>query len=140
MQITRQTEYAVRTVLELSGLPFGEFIQIKDVAEKHKIPEMFLKKTVQALARSGLVVTQRGTNGGVRLARSADKITLVDVYAAIEGQLALNVCLADNYQCENQSSCQIHKILRRAQDALVRELSKETFADIAAKSNSGTGI
>ena len=136
MQITRQTEYAVRTVLELSRLACGELIQIKDVAEKHKIPEMFLKKTVQALSRSGLVVTQRGTNGGVRLARSADKITLADVYTAIEGQLALNVCLAENYQCENQPSCQIHKILRRAQDALLSELSKETFADIAAKSNS----
>ncbi|GBF34910.1 Rrf2 family transcriptional regulator [Desulfocucumis palustris] len=131
MQITRQTEYAIRTALELSTVPFGEFIQTKAISERHNIPEVFLKKTIQLLSRAGLVTTQRGSQGGVRLARPSDKITLADILVAIEGPLALNVCLAENYQCHNLPNCRVHQIMKRAQKSLLRELSEETLSDIA---------
>ncbi|ACV62465.1 transcriptional regulator, BadM/Rrf2 family [Desulfofarcimen acetoxidans DSM 771] len=130
MQITRQTEYAIHAVIELAQIPFGDFVLIRQIANKLNIPEMFLKKTVQALNKSGIVVTQRGTNGGVRLSRPSDKLTVADVMAAIEGPLMLNVCLGENYQCSNKPFCSIHKILQRTQKAVLRELSRETFADI----------
>ena len=43
MKITRQTEYAIRTLLELSRIPFGELLQTRVIAEKQGIPEVFLK-------------------------------------------------------------------------------------------------
>ncbi|WP_066639006.1 RrF2 family transcriptional regulator [Desulfolucanica intricata] len=133
MQITRQTEYAIHTVIELSKIPFGDVVQIKEIAGKHNIPETFLKKTVQALSKSGIVATHRGTNGGVRLARPSDSITLADVLVAIEGPLALNVCLEANYDCDNQSTCRIHEILKRTQNTILKELSKESFANIVSE-------
>ncbi|MGI6488560.1 MAG: Rrf2 family transcriptional regulator [Syntrophomonadaceae bacterium] len=133
MQITRQTEYAVRTLLELSTLPSDQLLPTRVISERQDVPEVFLKKTVQILARAGLVITQRGTQGGVRLARPAHEITLLDVVTAVEGPLALNVCLAEGYNCPNQPHCQVRKILARAQNALVKELSRETLADIAGE-------
>ena len=132
MQITRQTEYAIRTALELSTAPPGEFVQTKYISERHNIPEVFLKKTIQLLSRAGLVVTQRGSQGGVRLARPGKEITLADILVAIEGPLALNVCLVENYQCPNRPTCRVHRIIKRAQEALVKELTRETLEDIAA--------
>ncbi|MDQ7790997.1 MAG: Rrf2 family transcriptional regulator [Desulforudis sp.] len=130
MQITRQTEYAIHTLLELSRVPFGELLQTKAISERQGIPEDFLKKTIQILARAGLVQTQRGTQGGVRLARPSSQITLGDVIAAIEGPLAINVCLAYGNQCPDKGTCQVHRILQGAQKALVDELNRRTFADI----------
>ncbi len=130
MQITRQTEYAIHTLLELSRVPFGELIQTRTIAERQDIPEDFLKKTIQLLVRAGLVHTQRGTQGGVRLARPSDQITLLDAITAIEGPLAINVCLEYGNQCPNKGTCQVHRILSGVQRAMLEELKSKTFADI----------
>ncbi|MGR6835205.1 RrF2 family transcriptional regulator [Syntrophomonas erecta] len=130
MQITRQTEYAIKTLLQLAKVPFGEVLPTRFISEQQDIPEDFLKKTIRLLVLADLVATQRGTGGGVRLVRRADEITLLDIITAIEGPLALNVCLVPGYQCPNQPGCPLSKALRRAQEALVAELQKESLADM----------
>ncbi|HWP96842.1 MAG TPA: Rrf2 family transcriptional regulator [Syntrophomonadaceae bacterium] len=130
MQITRQSEYAIRTVLELAKAPVGELLSARFISEQQEIPEDFLKKTIKLLVLADLVATQRGTNGGVRLIKSPREITLLDVVTAIEGPLALNVCLAPGYGCPNQPSCPVSRILARAQKAMADELGKASLADI----------
>jgi len=130
MQFTRQTEYAIRILLELAALEYGEVLSSKIISERQDIPEDFLKKTVQLLALSGLVITQRGTQGGVRLAKPANQIIIADIVAAIEGPLAINPCLAPGYNCKNCKICPVHPVLVRAQNALIKELSKETLEDL----------
>lgn len=130
MQITRQSEYAIRTMLELAQATPGELLSAKYISEKQDVPEDFLKKTVKLLAMSDLVVTQRGTNGGVRLAKLASEITLADIIAAVEGPISLNLCLSPGYNCPNQPSCPVSRNLARAQQALLDELRKETLADM----------
>ncbi len=135
MQITRQSEYAIRALLELAKLPKGEFIQSRAVSVKQELPETFLSKTVQMLTRTGFVETRRGMQGGIRLAVKPELFTIADVVGAIEGEVAINPCLADNSYCKNRSSCQVHVILQRAQDALLSELDRETFADLVREDN-----
>ena len=131
MQLTRQSEYAIRALLELAAAPEGVVIKCRTIAEKHGMPEKFLNKTVQVLVRAGLVRTRRGMQGGIRLAVPPETITMADVIDIIEGRIVLNPCLGDNYSCKNINSCLMHGILQRTQDAMVAELSKETFADLA---------
>ncbi len=131
MQITRQTEYAIRTLLELSRLPKGEFIQSRTISAEQELPEQFLNKTVQILNRAGLVETRRGAQGGIRLAVEPEAITIADVIEAVEGKLTINPCLSENYCCPNRSTCRVHMILKRAQEALQSELGRETFAELA---------
>ena len=136
MQLTRQAEYAIRAILELSILPEGEFIQSRTIADRQELPAHFLNKTVQILTRAGLIETRRGIQGGVRLAVKPEDITIADVVAAIEGKIALNPCLADGYHCTNQPTCRVHGILKRAQAAMLAELSIESFAELANVKNS----
>ncbi len=133
MQLTRQSEYAIRAVLELSMLPEGEFMQSRAIAARQELPEQFLNKTVQILARVGLVETRRGMQGGVRLAVRPESITIADVIGAVEGKIAINPCLSGGYHCANRPSCRVHGILNRAQEALLTELGKETFAELAGE-------
>lgn len=130
MQITRQTEYAIRTILELAKAAKGELVPTKTISQHQEIPEVFLKKTIQLLAHAGLITTQRGTQGGVRLAVPAAEITIADIISAVEGRLAINVCLSEAYECPNKPFCRVHNILGRAQAALLAELSRESVADL----------
>lgn len=132
MQITRQSEYAIKTVLELS-INYDKNISAKTISERQDVPEFFLKKTIQLLVRAGIVQTQRGSRGGVKLIKSPEELTIADVLQAIEGTLALNVCLAEGNNCPNNNICRVRSILGRTQNAMIQELSKETFADLAAK-------
>lgn len=127
MQITRQTEYALRTILELSAQPFGEYVQTRVIAEKRQISGLFLAKTIQILARAGLVQTQRGVQGGVRLSRPGSTITLKEVISVMEGEPSVNRCLSNSSYCEDIPSCKVHTALARAREALLQELENVTF-------------
>lgn len=140
MQLTRQSEYAIRIMLELASRPFGEMVSSRTISEKQGIPEDFLKKTVQLLSLSGLVSTQRGIQGGVRLARPAEDINLVEVIKAIEGPLQINVCLAPDFNCPNRSSCPVSPVLERAQLAFLRELGRDSLADLIEQTRNKVDI
>ncbi len=131
MQLTRQTEYAIRTLIELVNAPPGTMINSRTIAEKQNLPEKFLNKTIQILVRAGMVETRRGMQGGIRLAVSPDSVTIADVLKAIEGKLAINPCLEGDRYCENQAACPVRKVLQRTQKAILAELSRETLADLA---------
>lgn len=134
MQITRQAEYAIKIMLELAKHEGKEVVSSKLIAERQGIPEDFLKKTVHLLALQGLVVTQRGVQGGVRLGKPAGEITIADIIAAVEGPLAINICLDPGYECPNKPTCAVHRVLARGQAALLRELSRETLSDLLSAS------
>lgn len=130
MQITRQAEYAIKIMLELASHPMGEVLSSRSIADRQDIPEDFLKKTVKLLALKGLVTTQRGVQGGVRLGKPANQVTLADVIAAVDGPLALNVCLTPGYQCPNKPVCPVSGVLMRAQNAMLDELNRQTLEDL----------
>lgn len=134
MQITRQTEYAIRTMLELVRAPQDEFVSTRYISEQQDIPEDFLKKTLKLLVLAGLISTQRGVKGGIALARPAGEITLVDIIEAVEGNIALNVCLAPGCNCPNQPGCPVSRNLARAQQAMLNELRKESLEDMLRSS------
>lgn len=134
MQLTRQTEYAIRILIELASLPQGKVIQSRIISEKQDVPDKFLKKTVQVLVRAGLVESRRGMQGGVKLAVPANSITIADLVNIIEGQVAINPCLAKGVHCKNSPDCRVRVILQRAQQAMLAELGKETIADLAMES------
>ena len=88
MKLTARADYAVRAALELATLGDGALMKADQVAEAQDIPRHFLDNILTDLRRAGLVFTQRGPEGGSRLARPADEITLAQVVRAIEGPLA----------------------------------------------------
>ncbi len=88
MEIPAKVDYAVRAMAELAAARDPAPIKAEFLAESQEIPEHFLKAILRELARSGLVTAQRGANGGYRLARPADEITVADVVRAVHGPLA----------------------------------------------------
>lgn len=87
MKITAKADYAVRAVLELATADRG-LIKGEQIARSQGIPLKFLENILVDLRHADLVHAQRGADGGYRLARDADEITLGAVIRAVEGPLA----------------------------------------------------
>jgi Rrf2 family protein len=87
VRVSAKADYAVRAALELAAAA-GEPLSAETIAERQGIPQPFLQKILYELRRGRVVVSQRGREGGHRLARSADEISVADVLRAVEGPLA----------------------------------------------------
>lgn len=129
MKFNQATDYAFRAVYYLSGLPKGQLVEAKAIAEAEKIPLRFLIKILRSLIAAGIVVSYRGVSGGYALAREPRDITLKDVVEAVEGPVELNRCLVDPSECnKNQSAqCSLHQALFSIRETLNKELAKFDF-------------
>ncbi|HXX57344.1 MAG TPA: Rrf2 family transcriptional regulator [Thermodesulfovibrionales bacterium] len=126
MHITRETDYAVRCVLYLSGVSDGVSV-VDDIAGEMGIPKSFLAKILQKLAKAGIVTSIRGVKGGFRLAQKPERINLLKVIEATQGQLSLNLCVLDEKSCSRSSTCSIHPVWVRIQDIMEKELKRQSF-------------
>ena len=79
--------------------------------------------------RHGLVSSHRGTGGGFDLNVTPESFTLLQVVEAIEGKIALNICLSEWQSCPLQRQCAVHPVWQRAQAALSQELAAVTIAE-----------
>jgi Rrf2 family protein len=87
VKVTAKAEYAVRAMLELATAD-GGLIKGERIASSQGIPLKFLENILVDLRHADLVHAQRGAEGGYRLARGAESITLGEVIRAVEGPLA----------------------------------------------------
>jgi Rrf2 family protein len=105
LQISRQTEYGVRALLDIASFPPGSRLQTSDIAQRQAIPENYLVKIVNRLAQAELLQTYRGTEGGVVLARPAEKISMLEIIQALEGKINLNICSHEPAHCAISAQC-----------------------------------
>ncbi len=133
MEISRRADYAMRVILDLAMLPPGMRTRARDIARRQGIPYAFLQKILRDLCAAGFVEASRGRRGGVRLARPAEAITLLEVLEAMEGSIRLNRCARDPSLCPRASFCAIHPIWAQAQAHLEWLLGSTTFAQVAAQ-------
>jgi len=131
MEITRATEYAIRGVLDLCSQPLGSVSLLSEISERQEIPLSFLSKILQKLAKDGIVSSSRGAGGGFAIGKDPREITLLEVLEAVEGHIALNVCLNNGKACRNQPTCAVHLVWREAQEQMVNLLRKRSFAELA---------
>jgi Rrf2 family protein len=87
VRVSAKADYAVRAAVELAGAG-SDWLTAEVIASRQEIPMPFLQKILHELRVAGLVASQRGHEGGHRLARPADQISVADVLRAVEGPLA----------------------------------------------------
>lgn len=131
MRLTKQTNYAVR-MLMYCAVNEGQLSRIPEIARAYGVSELFLFKILQPLNKAHLVETVRGRNGGVRLGRPADEITLFDVVRVTEDSFAMAECFDDDgdIDCPLVDSCGLNSALRKALGAFFDVLAGYTIEDL----------
>ncbi|APH15811.1 Rrf2 family protein [Clostridium sporogenes] len=132
MKITQEADYALRVILHLSKLGYGEKVEARIIAEKERLPLRFLLKLLRKLTKSGIVVSFRGVKGGYALNKQPKDINLKDVIEAIDGPICINRCIYDPKYCNagKNGNCEIHGTLCKIQKKLVSELEAVNFQEI----------
>ena len=100
MKFSTRDRYALRLMVELANRP-NDLIPLKDISDKQRISLKYLEQIVTPLAKSGLVSSVRGAQGGYRLARPATEITSGEILRAVEGELTAIQCQASAEDCHH---------------------------------------
>jgi Rrf2 family protein len=87
VRVTAKVDYALRALVELAAAG-GATVKGDRIAELQGIPLKFLENILAELRRAGIVGSQRGADGGYRIVRDPDSVTVADVIRAVEGPLA----------------------------------------------------
>jgi Rrf2 family protein len=88
VRISAKVDYAVRAAVELAAAEDEKPIKAERIATAQEIPLNFLENILGELRHSGIVRSHRGAEGGFRLAKPPDKVTIADIIRAVEGPLA----------------------------------------------------
>jgi len=134
LKLTKKADYgliALKHLAEAASRDGGNAaVSAKDIADAYAIPQEALAKILQRLAKSGLLVSHHGTNGGYALARAAKHITAFEVIKAIDGPLFLTACTTHKGDCVQSTKCNVKEPLKKVNDSIHAVLNKITIADM----------
>ncbi|MEV4259300.1 Rrf2 family transcriptional regulator [Spirillospora sp. NPDC049652] len=146
MRMGEGVEWGLHCCVTLGWLDAEAPVSIRRLALWFDLPQEYLKKRLQALSRAGILTSTPGARGGWALARAPERITVMEVVAALEDGLDLFSCTEVRQRGaggENATAtefgkpCGISSVMRRAEMAWRRELAAHTIADLMARSPQG---
>ncbi len=133
MRIQARVDYAIRAMAELAAAG-GQQVKAEHLAVAQAMPEKFLRGIMTDLKRARLVSSQRGPDGGFSLTRSADEISLADIFRAIDGPLATVRDQSLSEMAYTGAAEQLPEVWMAVRAGLRRVLETVTIADLASGS------
>ena len=128
LRVSKLTDYATVVMTCLAG---GDgVLSAQALAERARLEAPTVSKLLKQLAQAGLVVSTRGINGGYRLARLAQEITIADIVTAMEGPIGMTECSAHAGACGHEPHCGVRVNWQRINQAIADALASVTLADM----------
>lgn len=129
MRLTRQTNYAIRILMYCSAND-GRLSRVTEIAGAYGVSELFMFKILQPLVEHGMIETVRGRNGGIRLGKPAEQITLLDVVKVTEENFSMAECFDTGSECPLVNDCSLNGALHEALDAFFAVLSRYSIKEL----------
>ena len=131
MKISTKGRYALRMLLDLAQNGGTGYIALKDIAERQHISKKYLEQIIPVFNKSNILLTNRGYQGGYKLARTPDKYTVGEILRLTEGNLAPVACLeCENNHCERAAECITLPVWKGLQKVINEYLDSVTLQDI----------
>lgn len=131
LRLSKLTDYATVVMTWLAQHP-DRVHSAGEIAEGIRVETPTVSKVLKQLARSGLVKSQRGAQGGYRLAREPGRISVARIIAAMEGPLGMTECAIHEGLCHQESVCSLRGNWQKISRAVVAALEEVSLADMAA--------
>lgn len=135
MKLSTKGRYGLRALIDLALYSDEEAVSIQSISNRQNISDSYLEQLMRKLKKAGLVVSERGAQGGYRLAKPADEISVGDVLRALEGSLEAVSCEAGNNEhCQGEDLCvtryvwqEINKSIQETVDSIkISQLVEES--------------
>jgi Rrf2 family protein len=128
--MSKKCKYAIKALVELAKNSSEGSMFTKDIAKNQNIPQKFLEQILAELKQNGYVGSKKGYGGGIHLRKSADQITVADIYRLFDGAIALVPCVAYNFyekcdDCTDEKTCTLKREFAKIREQS-RDIMKET--------------
>jgi len=130
---SKKCEYGMQAILYLAAQDNGTLVSAEDISKVLKIPKEFISKILQSLKDSGLISSSKGKSGGFSLAKSASRIKLIDVVAAIDGLDMFDSCVLGFQECSPTHPCPVHNTWGSLRTQTYDMLTSETIDKLKEK-------
>jgi len=124
--------YGIQAMVYLASLPGTDYTSIQQIAEILNIPFHFLKKILTQFVQANLLLSARGVNGGVKLARPSKSISVYDLVLAIDGAALFSECVLHLPHCGNDKPCALHNSWAEERVRLTRIFQTTTLEEVSA--------
>lgn len=131
MKISTKGRYALRMLLDLAEHQNCGYIALKDIAERQNISKKYLEQIIPIVNRSGMLKTNRGSQGGYQLAKTPDKYTVGEILRLTEGSLSPIACVEEeSAACERSADCAMLPVWQGLYKVINEYLDSITLQDI----------
>ena len=131
MKISTKGRYALRMLIDRAEHKESGYISLKDVAKRQQISKKYLEQIIPIFNHTGMLLTNRGAQGGYKLARTPDKYTVAEILRLTEGSIAPVACLdQEPNECERSAECVTLPIWQGLYDVIKEYLEGITLQDI----------
>lgn len=137
MRLLTNSRYGTRMMLDIAQHSRKGPVLMRDVARRLGVSQKYLEKISRALKGSGLLVSQRGPNGGHRLGRSAEEISVGDVVRVLEGGAEVVGCGRDEEHCSHAPGCLTRMVWKEGSRAMFARLDAITFGELLRYAEQG---
>ncbi|MBA5779025.1 Rrf2 family transcriptional regulator [Stappia sp. F7233] len=131
MRLSQASDFSLRVLLLLGQSETAQTVE--SVSRRLGLARSHVMKIVAKLGRLGLVETNRGRGGGIRLGRPADQIRVGDVVRKMEPDLGVVDCLREGGSCAFLPACALRPAMRKASEAFLESLNEQTLAALLSK-------
>lgn len=122
MMVSTKGRYALRVMLDLAQYPGEGYVSLKAISQRQGVSLKYLESIVSLLHKGGLVCSTRGKDGGYRLARPADAITVYEIIRLTEGSTAPVACIScDSEGCDRVDACSTTLPMWQKLDRMIEE-------------------
>lgn len=130
--ITRTAEYALRAVLYLARVRDRRPVPVDNIAAALGAPRNYLSKTLNELARLGVVNSMRGPTGGFWLNEDPETLTVATLIEPFDDKRTSGMCLLGGRICDDAHPCGAHELWSAAQAMARASLAQLTIAQLVS--------
>ncbi|HEX7216915.1 MAG TPA: Rrf2 family transcriptional regulator [Methylomirabilota bacterium] len=130
MRISAKGEYAIKAMVDLALHEGRDLQPIQDIAARQGIPQRYLEQVLLQLKRSGFLYARRGSAGGYRLSRPADRITVGAVLRAVDGPTAGPDASRRNGGPAGEDAAGLAELWQEIADAVASVVDRTTLEDL----------
>lgn len=131
MLLSNSSIYGLRAAVLLASKKNRDFITIRELSDELNISFYFLTKVLQQLTKSEILISYKGPNGGVKLARPGNSITFMDIITSIEGDKLFRDCALGLHNCGLLEPCPLKNDWQQLQANVKELMESATLEDLA---------
>lgn len=133
--ISNKCKYAIKALTYIARNDDGtKAVMTSDIAQEQDIPRKFLEIILRDLRNNRILESKRGKDGGFRLLRPAEEISLTEIMRIIDGPIAMLPCVSLNYyrSCDdcNEEKCEVKGVFEQVRDKTLEVLNGKTIKSL----------